>query len=129
MKTQFVVAVPLDDAAECHGPITRPAIVVNARELFESPHHTGASDVETLRLVVTKRSRTRISSVWCRWLQAFGYPGGRPRAGPVALLSLLRSTPSDRGSRSGGGATHRERLPAVADRVIDREEIAGVYLR
>lgn len=59
-----------------------------------------------------------------RWLQV-GYPEGVPGPDRVALLSLLRSTPLTE-EQIGEVVRHftENGSPAVADRVIDRDEIA-----
>ncbi|WP_070896500.1 DUF3349 domain-containing protein [Mycobacterium tuberculosis] len=59
-----------------------------------------------------------------RWLQV-GYPEGVPGPDRVALLSLLRSTPLTE-EQTGEVVRHftENGSPAVADRVIDRDEIA-----
>ena len=59
-----------------------------------------------------------------RWLRA-GYPEGVPGPDRVPLLALLRSTPlTEEQIREVVREMTKEGSPAIADHVIDRDEIA-----
>jgi hypothetical protein len=59
-----------------------------------------------------------------RWLQV-GYPDGVPGPDRVPLMALLRSTPlTEEQIREMVREITREGSPAIADHVIDRDEIA-----
>jgi hypothetical protein len=59
-----------------------------------------------------------------RWLTA-GYPDGVPGPDRVPLLALLRSTPlTEEQVREVVREVTKEGSPAIADNVIDRDEIA-----
>ena len=59
-----------------------------------------------------------------RWLRA-GYPEGVPGPDRVPLLALLRSTPlTEEQVREVVREITKEGSPAIADHVIDRDEIA-----